>query len=111
MTKSNLGWGESLFQLTILRSHSITEQSQGRNLKAGTEGATEEHCILACSSWLASYPALIKSWPFAQGYHLPPSWEGPTYINNWYSSTRELYYYLFFFLSDEEWGCESLIHT
>jgi hypothetical protein len=37
----------------ILAYIPIFEESYGRNLEAGIEAtATEEHCFLACSSWL-----------------------------------------------------------
>ena len=53
IAKSHLE-SKGLFLLITCRLYSITEGSQSRNLKAGTEAEDrEEHCSLACSPWLA----------------------------------------------------------
>lgn len=56
LDQKQFGKGKDLFELTSVRSHSITEGNQGRNLGAGTEAkALEECCLWACSAWLAQY--------------------------------------------------------
>lgn len=64
----------------------ITEGSQGRNSsRAGTWGqeqakATEEHCSLACPTWLARPAFLYTPGPSTQVWHLQ-QWAGPCDIN------------------------------
>ena len=43
---------ETLFQLRIFQLTLITEETQGRKLKTGTDAeAIEERCLLACSQY------------------------------------------------------------
>ena len=56
--------GKGLSQLTVLRSYSLSEGSQGRNLEAGTEAeATEDG---AEAHWLALPASLHNPGPHAQ---------------------------------------------
>jgi hypothetical protein len=65
MTKCSLGKGGFTSAMT-LGPDSISEESQGRNLEAGTEAkAVEENCLLACSS------RLLSLLPYAILNHLP----------------------------------------
>lgn len=52
-------------------------KEQGRNLKAGTEEeAMEEHCLLACSSWVGQFAFLHNAGPPVQRNHCA-LWTGP----------------------------------
>jgi hypothetical protein len=59
---------------------STMEESRGRNLEAGTEAETiEEHCLLACFSWLAQPALFHNSVPPAQRWHCPQC-AGPSHV-------------------------------
>lgn len=61
----------------ILYFH-ITEGSQGRNLKAGRKAvAMEEHCLLACFSWLVALLSYITQHYQPRLATMQPSWAFP----------------------------------
>lgn len=54
--EQKLPWaGKGLFFLLALRSHSITEGSQGRNPAGAEAEAMEEHYLLICSLCLTRF--------------------------------------------------------
>ena len=69
-------WRKGFLSVYTSRQQYITEESQGRNLEAGADAeAMEEHCLLACSSWLAQPVFLYHPGPPFEGWHHPP-WLG-----------------------------------
>jgi len=62
VTKNNIH-RKGLFHFTVLRSHPITEGSQGRNLRQepgdrSKSCATEKHCLQTRPCWLAQFDFL-----------------------------------------------------